>query len=244
MTKKDWNRLGAKVRERIEQLDLTQSEVQSRGGPSPAKVREVMNGRATTMSASKKRDLERALDWEEGSVDDVLDGRDPKPFSRLGRGLSSLIPEGGAPPSREEAEKVRVRRVIQQAWSKVTDFIEDFITANPSPSLRQKTRVLVDLIGLQLTDYIIGSELPAVSRDELLSGLYYERGRASYRLGEFHAMETAAKQNAPAEAVEDEEVDRSTEDPEVTPAGLDAAVAAVAAELEVEHRDQRGHQPG
>lgn len=73
----NWTRLGELVRLRREELDLTQSQVQERGGPSPALTRAVENGRATAMSHSKRRDLERALEWQVGSIDDVLAGKSP-----------------------------------------------------------------------------------------------------------------------------------------------------------------------
>ena len=56
---------------------MTQADVQNAGGPSSAKVRELENGRTTTLSPSKRRDLERALEWQEGSVDTVLSGGAP-----------------------------------------------------------------------------------------------------------------------------------------------------------------------
>lgn len=74
----DWSRLGAVIARRIDDLRLTRSDVQERGGPSPATVRAIINGRSRTLSVSKRRDLERALNWLPGSVDDVLAGGDPR----------------------------------------------------------------------------------------------------------------------------------------------------------------------
>ncbi|NEW42771.1 helix-turn-helix domain-containing protein [Nocardia cyriacigeorgica] len=76
-----WPRLGRLIRERRDELRLTQSQVQERGGPSPALVRKVETGKAESMSRSKRRDLERALEWRIGSVDDILRGGDPAPAS-------------------------------------------------------------------------------------------------------------------------------------------------------------------
>lgn len=77
----NWNRLGELVKQRRDELDLTQAQVQERGGPSPALIRSLETGRASSMSRSKRRDLERSLKWRIGSVDDILQGGDPAPDS-------------------------------------------------------------------------------------------------------------------------------------------------------------------
>lgn len=91
----DWPRLGSVIEQRMDELNLTQSEVQARGGPSPAKVREIVNGRSTVLSPSKRRDLERALSWRPGSIDLVLAGGEPTAI-QLGDNLHQLIPVGPA----------------------------------------------------------------------------------------------------------------------------------------------------
>lgn len=73
----NWLRLGTLVKQRRDELELTQSQVQERGGPSPALIRSIETGRARTMSRSKRRDLERALGWRIGSIDDILDSGEP-----------------------------------------------------------------------------------------------------------------------------------------------------------------------
>lgn len=77
----DWIRLGAMVRERREDLGLTQADVQNLDGPSPASLRMIENGRAQTMIRNKRRKLEAALKWRPGSIDDILAGGDPAPSS-------------------------------------------------------------------------------------------------------------------------------------------------------------------
>ncbi|WP_405490362.1 multiprotein-bridging factor 1 family protein [Nocardia sp. NBC_00511] len=77
----NWTRLGELVRLRREELGLTQSQVQERGGPSPALVRTLETGRARSMTRSKRRDLERALDWRLGSIDEAVTGGSPAPAS-------------------------------------------------------------------------------------------------------------------------------------------------------------------
>lgn len=75
----DWERLGDMVRKRREELGLTQAEVQSLGGPSTASLRAIENKRARSLSVTKRRDLERALYWASGSVEAILDDREPPP---------------------------------------------------------------------------------------------------------------------------------------------------------------------
>ena len=75
--REDWTRLAGRVRARREALGLTQAGVQERGGPSTAKIREIENERTSTLSTSKRRDLERSLHWPIGTVDVILAGGDP-----------------------------------------------------------------------------------------------------------------------------------------------------------------------
>lgn len=88
-----WAHLGSAIEKRIIELNLTQAEVQQRGGPSPAKVREIVNGRSSTLSPSKRRDLERALDWKHGSIDITLAGGEPQPMAtnRDGKSLNDMV---------------------------------------------------------------------------------------------------------------------------------------------------------
>lgn len=74
-----WGDLGAAIRERRAALGLTQSQVRERGGPAVETVRALENNRATSLSSRKRRELERALSWEEGSIDSILAGSHPIP---------------------------------------------------------------------------------------------------------------------------------------------------------------------
>lgn len=96
MTKDDWIRLGRAVKARREELGMTQAELQDAGGPSTAKLREIENLRTSTLSTSKRRDLERVLGWETNSVDVVLAGGEPRntaPAPRAPRGAWELGPQ-------------------------------------------------------------------------------------------------------------------------------------------------------
>lgn len=77
--REDWTRLRAALSDRIDELGLQQSEIQAAGGPSPAKVREILNGRSQTLVTSLRRGFERALLWPAGTIDIFLAGGDPTP---------------------------------------------------------------------------------------------------------------------------------------------------------------------
>jgi transcriptional regulator with XRE-family HTH domain len=73
-----WERLGDEVRLRRKQLKLTQPEVAERGGLSVATVRAVETNRSGRLSRRLRRALERAIQWQEGSVDAILEGGAPR----------------------------------------------------------------------------------------------------------------------------------------------------------------------
>lgn len=73
-----WERLGREVARRREQLNLTQTDVTQRGGPSVATLTAVENNRSGRMSKRLRQALEKAIEWEPGSVDAVLQGGAPR----------------------------------------------------------------------------------------------------------------------------------------------------------------------
>jgi transcriptional regulator with XRE-family HTH domain len=73
-----WEQLGDAVRHRRKELGLTQADVTARGGPSVETVRAVENKRAGRMGPLSRRALERAIEWEEGSIDALLNGDAPR----------------------------------------------------------------------------------------------------------------------------------------------------------------------
>lgn len=88
----DWECLANAVRARRVALKMTQFDVAAAGGPSPAKVREIENLRASVLSPAKRRDLERALQWPIGAVDVALEG-----------GGAPEIPEVGVDSRRDQS---------------------------------------------------------------------------------------------------------------------------------------------
>jgi transcriptional regulator with XRE-family HTH domain len=85
----DWSYLGRLVRERRTELGLTQAEVQSAGGPSPATLYLIEAGRRGSYRPQVLRRLERALGWPAGSVRRALAGH-PVP-----EGAEKIIPPAG-----------------------------------------------------------------------------------------------------------------------------------------------------
>lgn len=73
-----WERLGEEVRLRRRRLKLTQPDAAERGGLSVATIRAVETNRAGRLSRRMRRALERAIEWEPGSIDAVLDGGAPR----------------------------------------------------------------------------------------------------------------------------------------------------------------------
>jgi hypothetical protein len=79
-TGNDWQRLAGFVRARREEdLGLTQEEIAAAGGPSTATQRLIEGARHDSYRPASLRSLERALQWEPGSVRAILAGGDPVP---------------------------------------------------------------------------------------------------------------------------------------------------------------------
>lgn len=89
-----WEVLGDAVRHRRKELGLTQADVTARGGPSVETVRAIENNRAGRLGRQSRRALERAIEWDVGSIDAVLEGGTPRPLATTG--AASALP---APPT-------------------------------------------------------------------------------------------------------------------------------------------------
>lgn len=71
----DWPELAIQLRVRMKALGFTQQDVQRLGGPSTAKLREVLNGRSQVLSPGLRRGLEHAVKWPRGAIEEILAGR-------------------------------------------------------------------------------------------------------------------------------------------------------------------------
>lgn len=101
-----WERLADEVRLRRKQLKLTQTDVAERGGLSVATVRAVETNRSGRLSRRLRRALERAIEWQDGSIDAVLDGGAPRVITAPGAGAAT--PPVSADTARAAAERFAV----------------------------------------------------------------------------------------------------------------------------------------
>ncbi len=82
MAPKDWKRLAGYVRERRDELGLTQEQVAAAGGPSTATLRLIETSAQSEYRAKSLRQLEDALRWRSGSVRAILAGGEPAEAGR------------------------------------------------------------------------------------------------------------------------------------------------------------------
>lgn len=72
-------RVADAIRARRTELGLTQPDVTTRGGPSKALLHQIESAHPKGYDDYTIRRLEQALDWEPGSIQDIVDGREPTP---------------------------------------------------------------------------------------------------------------------------------------------------------------------
>ncbi len=101
-----WEQLADEVRLRRKQLKLTQPDVAERAGMSVATVRAVETNRSGRLTRRLRRALERALEWQDGSVDAVLGGNAPRAVTTAG--TIAVPPAVSADTARAAAERFAV----------------------------------------------------------------------------------------------------------------------------------------
>ena len=123
-----WEQLGDEVRLRRKQLKLTQTDVAERGGLSVATVRAVETNRSGRLSRRLRRALERAIEWQDGSVDAVLDGRH----------LVWSMPPAAAPHRQRDTARATAERfaVAQRLVTMRQAFLEHRDHMSRPPALR------------------------------------------------------------------------------------------------------------
>ncbi len=100
-----WEALGDAVRQRRKELGLTQADEAARGGPSVETVRAIENNRAGRLGRQSRRALERAIEWDVGTIDAVLEGAAPRV---LGTATGASAPP--APATGREATSAAAER--------------------------------------------------------------------------------------------------------------------------------------
>ncbi|WP_326643069.1 helix-turn-helix domain-containing protein [Streptosporangium sp. NBC_01755] len=76
-TPEDRARLAREVKRRRQQLGLTQTQLVAVGGPSVSLISKIESRKPGPYDGMSILRLERALQWQEGSIDAVLDGGSP-----------------------------------------------------------------------------------------------------------------------------------------------------------------------
>lgn len=71
-----WARLAAAVQDRRHELGLTQKDLEARGGPSAATVRNIEQAARAVYRPVTFRTLEQALEWPRGHCRQILAGQD------------------------------------------------------------------------------------------------------------------------------------------------------------------------
>lgn len=118
-----WERLAEELRERRHALDLSQAGVHARGGPSAELVRKLENNRHGRLSPRMRRALETALEWEPGSVDEILRGgvptvaAHPATHETPGQNSGPGLPPAATPDRFALARQVLSMRTTLQAHS-------------------------------------------------------------------------------------------------------------------------------
>jgi transcriptional regulator with XRE-family HTH domain len=109
-----WDLLGDAVRRRRKELGLNQVDVVARGGPSVETLRAVENKRSSRLSRRMRRALEQAIEWEEGSIDAVLQGGAPRVLDK-----STATSEPPAPAGRDAAAAAAERFAMAERLIKM-----------------------------------------------------------------------------------------------------------------------------
>ena len=167
MADRDWDRLAGFARERRVELGLTQEDVRAAGGPSTASIRLIEGALQRAYQPATLRDLERALQWERGSVARILAGGDPLPLGDVPAPRSPVQVPSAAPAPRDR--KLPVLGLDPGEEEAL------------QPYLLELTRELYAAAGLQLGPGREVPDLPEV--EELISSLPGSRiFRADYEV--------------------------------------------------------------
>jgi transcriptional regulator with XRE-family HTH domain len=133
-----WDHLAQLIRERRAELGLTQREVHSVGGPSPATLYQLESGHRGSYRPHILRRLERALGWGAGSVRRALAGGQPL-----------LEGEADSTPSRPEGPH-RIPRPARAEPMASADWIDGF--RNLPIDTREKLLILSSLLEETIAD--------------------------------------------------------------------------------------------
>jgi hypothetical protein len=105
----DWKRVARYVRERREELGLSQADVYARGGPSTASMNLLENARQASYRPVTIRQVETALDWRHGSIARIGHGGEPLLEEELPPSPSR--PSSPPPNSSQDPGEELIRRI-------------------------------------------------------------------------------------------------------------------------------------
>lgn len=208
---RDWHRLARFAR--AARGSRSQKSVDALGGPSHTTLGKIERAewRPTRAVDDTVEKLERAYQWQPGSVDAILAGGDPTPLdtpvdttSLPERGVEEMEKMWSAP---DQVELDRVQHIIDHTWGVAERLTDAVLAHNPDKVLLSVTTEAVGLIFLLVQEVVLDSSLDSRAKGELLDRLYESRFALRKRLAEERAadvMETAPQSDAPGEAGQDE----------------------------------------
>lgn len=146
----DWRRLAQVAARRRAELDLTQAQVAERGPLSLDRVQAIEGAKRKKYRLSTLLALERALAWDSGSVERVLDGNEPIPLGGVQKRPSVEVREPSAPVKEHLPPAYRDVKVIN-----ITDGDEEFMQVlwnkeQPPKDLEAFRRDMLKLVRQQL----------------------------------------------------------------------------------------------
>ncbi|QIS06807.1 hypothetical protein F5X71_34865 [Nocardia brasiliensis] len=157
MTSHGWAELGPIVRERRDDLGLTQADLQAQGVMGTTQLRTLENGRATGMASVYRRALERVLRWRDAAIDNFIEfGETPRPL--LDEVTATAISENGFDvelnaPQPAEGRQVMGLAVLGQRLTEIAQDVADGAPADDLVDLARRvnvgiTRLLADSLGV------------------------------------------------------------------------------------------------
>lgn len=120
-------RAGGMVRQRREELGLTQADVVAQGGPSAMTLRGIENGTAKDPRAWTIASLERVLGLTRGTYDSLLDGGelpplgDVDPAEVLRRQAAQLMSQAERADRGSDVAAVRSMRLPDDLWDRAVE---------------------------------------------------------------------------------------------------------------------------
>ena len=135
---------------------------------SPRMLGDVENGRRTNFSTGAKAQIEHALNWMYGSVDDILAGYNPTVADE------ELLGSSYEPPNEMDDFAIE-ERIIEQSWEEAHDLVSAIVALEqPTEELREAARRCVyTLSGLLIIRILTGRF--ALRLEKWLQRIYTDR---------------------------------------------------------------------